>query len=45
MVDEPLGRRNGEHQHFVNTQDWAAGTYFVNLVANGKPITKRIVVE
>jgi hypothetical protein len=45
MVDEQLGRQSGENQRYVNTQGWAAGTYFVNLMANGLPITKRVVVE
>jgi hypothetical protein len=45
MMDQQLGRRSGENQEVVNTNGWAAGTYFVNMIANGKPITKRVVVE
>lgn len=45
VVDQELGRQTGEHQREVNIQGWASGTYFVNMIANGRPITKRVVVE
>ncbi len=45
MVDERLGRQTGENLRDISTQNWAAGTYFVNVIANGKPITKRVVVQ
>ena len=45
VVDEFLGRRTDINQHEVNTQGWAPGIYFVNLLANGRPITKKLVVE
>jgi len=45
MVDERMGRQTGENMRDISTQNWAAGTYFVNVMANGKPITKRVVVE
>jgi len=45
MVDERLGRQTGENLRDISTQNWAAGTYFVNVMADGRPITKRVVVE
>lgn len=45
LVDQRMGMQNGEHTLDINTQNWAAGTYFVNLFANGRPITKRVVVQ
>jgi hypothetical protein len=45
MVDEQLGRQSGEHLRTLSTSGWAAGTYYVNVLANGRPITKRLVVE
>lgn len=45
LVDQSMGQQNGEHMMDINTQNWAAGTYFVNVFANGRPITKRVVVQ
>jgi len=45
MVDENMGRQTGEQLRDISTQNWAAGTYFVNVIANGMPITKRVVVQ
>lgn len=45
LVDQRMGKQNGEHSMDINTQNWAAGTYFVNVFANGRPITKRVVVQ
>jgi hypothetical protein len=35
----------GSYQHEFSTQGWAAGTYFVTLKNNGRPITKKLVVQ
>lgn len=35
----------GSYQHEFNTQGWASGTYFVTLKNNGRPITKKLVVQ
>jgi len=45
MVDEQMGRQTGENMRDISTKNWAAGTYFVNVMANGRPITKRVVVQ
>jgi len=45
MVDEQMGRQTGENLRDISTRNWAAGTYFVNVLANGRPITKRVVVQ
>lgn len=45
LVDQTMGKQSGEHTLDINTQNWAAGTYFVNVFANGRPITKRVVVQ
>lgn len=45
LVDQALGTQAGQHQLELQTNDWAAGQYFVSLFANGQPLTKRVVKE
>lgn len=35
----------GSYQHTFSTQGWAVGTYYVTLKNNGRPITKKLVVQ
>lgn len=35
----------GSYQHTINTNDWAAGVYYVTLKNNGQPLTKKLIVE
>lgn len=35
----------GEHRMDLNVADWANGTYFVTVFANGYPLTKKLVVQ
>lgn len=34
----------GRHVYELNTTDWAAGTYFVTLMNDGRPLTKKLIV-
>jgi len=35
----------GSYQHTISTAGWAAGVYYVTLKNNGKPLTKKLIVE
>jgi hypothetical protein len=35
----------GNYTHTINTNGWAAGVYYVTLKNNGRPLTKKLVVE
>jgi hypothetical protein len=35
----------GSYQHTFSTQGWASGTYYVTLKNNGRPLTKKLIVE
>ncbi|MGV9013969.1 MAG: T9SS type A sorting domain-containing protein [Flavobacteriales bacterium] len=46
VVDQQLGRTaTGLHQSDLNVSDWSNGTYYVSVIANGNPITKKLVVQ
>lgn len=46
VVDQELGRvAAGEHRATFNVSDWANGAYFVTVMANGRPFTKKLVVQ
>lgn len=46
VLDKNLGRAaQGEHRMDLNVSNWANGTYFVTLFADGKPLTKKLVVQ
>lgn len=35
----------GNYTHTINTNGWSAGVYYVTLKNNGRPLTKKLVVE
>jgi hypothetical protein len=46
VIDQQLGKTlAGQHQITLNVSEWANGTYYVSLFANGAPITKKLVVK
>jgi hypothetical protein len=45
VVDERLGIQSGEQQRTISTNGWNQGQYFVSLFANGRPVTKRLIVH
>ncbi len=46
VVDQQLGRTvAGQHQTTLQVSDWADGTYYVTIFANGAPITKKLMVK
>lgn len=46
VVDQELGRvAAGEHRTAFDVSGWANGTYFVTVMADGRPITKKLVVQ
>lgn len=40
-----LGTRSGTQQRSYDIIRWGAGLYDVNVFSNGRPITKRLVVQ
>lgn len=45
MADERMGTQRGEQQRTFSTRGWNQGQYFVSLFANGRPVTKRLIVH
>lgn len=46
MVERELGRSLiGQHQTDLNVANWGNGTYYVSIIADGRPITKKLVVQ
>ncbi|MBK8580366.1 MAG: T9SS type A sorting domain-containing protein [Flavobacteriales bacterium] len=46
VVDQKFGQTaTGMHQSELNVSEWSNGTYYVSILANGNPITKKLVVQ
>ncbi len=45
VVERNIGNRSGLHQEVLDTGSWTPGVYYVNMLANGRPITKKVVVQ
>jgi len=46
MFEQALGMQGaGNYTHTIDTNGWASGVYFVTLKNNGRPLTKKLVVE
>ena len=43
LVNEQLGNRaNGQHNIEFNTAGWGAGQYYVTIIADGRPVTRKV---
>lgn len=46
LVERELGQSLiGLHQTDLDVANWGNGTYYVSIIANGRPITKKLVVQ
>jgi len=45
VLTDDWGNISGTQQRSYDTSNWAAGLYYVNVFSNGRPITKRLVME
>lgn len=45
LLHEDKGTRSGTQQRSYDISGWEVGLYYVNVFSNGRPITKRLVVE
>jgi hypothetical protein len=45
VLHEDWGTRSGTQQRSYDISGWEAGLYYVNIFSDGRPITKRLVVE
>ncbi|MBX2977982.1 MAG: T9SS type A sorting domain-containing protein [Flavobacteriales bacterium] len=46
MLENSFGTQGvGSYNHSFSTEGWAAGSYYVTLKNNGRPVTKKMVVQ